>query len=243
MATYNGEEYLSEQLDSILGQLGRDDELVISDDHSTDRTIKIIEECGDSRIRLVYNGAGRGYTRNFENALKNAKGEIIFISDQDDVWRNDKVEVMKKHLNDYDLVVSDATYVDHRLEVTRGSHFKLLNLRGGFFRQALRPRYIGACMAFRRSVLQRALPFPRNGKYCAYDYWLTLIGECCYRVGLVDQELILYRRHLGNASPAGVKSPNSLLKKVLIRVYPLAELVRRIAATALSTSIQESPIP
>jgi glycosyltransferase involved in cell wall biosynthesis len=229
MATYNGEKYLYEQLQSILTQLGDHDELVISDDHSTDRTVDIIKSCNDDRIRLIYNDAARGYTRNFENAIRHAAGNIIFIADQDDVWRADKIQVMRRYLQDYDLVISDATYVNHALEVTLGSHFKLIDIKAGFIRQLLRPRYIGACMAFNRVLLQKLLPFPRRSKFCAYDYWITLIGESCYKSRLIDDQLILYRRHEGNASPAGASSPNSLLTKVLIRAYSLSNLAMRIA--------------
>jgi glycosyltransferase involved in cell wall biosynthesis len=238
MATYNGEAYLSKQLDSIVKQIGPDDELIISDDHSTDNTVRIIEECADRRIRLIYNDAQQGYTRNFENALKNANGDIIFVSDQDDVWNDNKVAVMKQHLQHHDLVISDATYVNEALEVTRGSHFKLSSMKGGFIRQLLKPCYIGACMAFNRVVLEKLLPFPSKARYCAYDYWITLVGESCYRVKLVDEQLILYRRHGANASPAGGRSPNSFLQKVSIRGYSLGALTWRITAAGLRDALR-----
>jgi glycosyltransferase involved in cell wall biosynthesis len=223
-----------------LKQLGKCDELVISDDHSTDNTIKVIEECADPRIKLVYNCAQKGYTQNFENAIKNAAGDIFFISDQDDVWVDSKVEVMKKYLEDFDVVISDATYVNENLEVTLGSHFKLSTMKGGFFRQLCRPRYIGACMAFNRVVLEKVLPFPKSARYCAYDYWFTLVSECCYKIRLVDEQLILYRRHDRNASPAGLKSPNSFLQKVLIRVYSLAALAWRLTLRGLPNFFDRS---
>lgn len=233
MATYNGERYLLDQLSSIVKQLADDDEIVISDDHSTDNTIRIIESFADSRIRLIYNNGEKGYTRNFEKAIQNASGEMIFISDQDDVWQDNKVETIKRYLQDFDLVISDATYVNGELEVTLGSHFKLNKMKSGFFRQWLKPRYIGACMAFNRVVLEKLLPFPKRAKYCAYDYWLTLVGECSYNVGLIDEELILYRRHDSNASPAGNKSPNSLVNKVSVRIYSFIRLMMRVTAMEL----------
>jgi glycosyltransferase involved in cell wall biosynthesis len=234
MATYNGEKYVSEQIHSILKQIELDDELVISDDHSTDDTIAIIKDLADPRIRLIHNDAERGYTRNFENAIRNASGEQIFISDQDDVWLDNKVQVMKEYLAHYDLVVSDATYVNQALEVTLGSHFALTKVKSGLVRQTIRPRYIGACMAFRRPVLEMSLPFPRNAKYCPYDYWLTLVGESCFKVGLVDQPLILYRRHDRNVSPAGMTSPSPFIKKALVRIYSLIALTLRMAARPYS---------
>ena len=85
MATYNGEKYIQEQIDSILCQLSKDDELVISDDHSTDATCDIIKSYNDRRIKLFLNELAKGVTHNFENALLHSKGDIIFLADQDDV--------------------------------------------------------------------------------------------------------------------------------------------------------------
>lgn len=96
MATYNGEKYLEQQIDSILMQLGSDDELIISDDHSSDRTVAIIEKYinNDHRVKLFMNEES-GVTSNFENAIKRTQNEIIFLSDQDDVWKPEKVSTVK----------------------------------------------------------------------------------------------------------------------------------------------------
>lgn len=86
MATYNGGQYLKAQIDSILNQLSVNDELVISDDHSTDNTCAIIKQYNDSRVKLVLNELTKGVTHNFENALLHSNGDIIFLADQDDIW-------------------------------------------------------------------------------------------------------------------------------------------------------------
>ena len=99
IATYNGEKYIREQLDSILPQLGLDDEVIISDDSSTDNTLKIIEEYNDCRIKIFSNNKFYSPILNFENALKKAQGDFIFLSDQDDIWKSNKVEVVMKYLN------------------------------------------------------------------------------------------------------------------------------------------------
>ena len=93
MATYNGEKYIKEQIDSILNNLEKSDELIISDDGSKDGTIKIIQEYQkkDSRIKL-YDGPKNGVKQNFANAIKNCSGEYIFLADQDDIWNDKKVE-------------------------------------------------------------------------------------------------------------------------------------------------------
>src|SRR5687768_11846473 len=116
MATKNGAKYIREQLDSILAQLDPSDEIVISDDASTDETISLIESYNDNRIRLLKNKSSVGISRNFEISLTVSKGEFIFLADQDDVWTSNKVEVMKKSLDRYDLVVSDCLLVDHSLQ-------------------------------------------------------------------------------------------------------------------------------
>ena len=93
MATYNGENFIKEQIDSILPQLSDDDEIVISDDGSTDKTVDIIENYGDSRIKLLKYNSFRSTIYNLENALKDSKGDVIFLCDQDDKWNEDKVNI------------------------------------------------------------------------------------------------------------------------------------------------------
>ncbi|EXY58193.1 glycosyltransferase, partial [Bacteroides fragilis] len=93
IATYNGEKFIVEQLKTILSQLTDFDEIIISDDHSSDCTLSLIRSFRDPRIKIYLNENDKGYTSNFENALKKATGEIIFIADQDDIWKKDKVDI------------------------------------------------------------------------------------------------------------------------------------------------------
>lgn len=94
MTTYNGEKYISVQLDSILKQLSENDEVIISDDSSTDRTVDVIKNFKDKRIKLYEDNHFHSPIFNFENALEKASGDIIFLSDQDDVWLDNKVKIM-----------------------------------------------------------------------------------------------------------------------------------------------------
>lgn len=226
MAAYNGEMYIREQIESILKQLNVNDELIISDDNSSDKTSRIISEINDSRIKFIINNGEKGYTRNFENALKESSGDIIFLSDQDDVWVDNKVEIMLKHLENADMVVSNAKVVDSQLQVINDSHFLLHNVKKGFWNNFLKTRYIGACMAFKRSVLEKALPFPKHQKYCAHDYWLTIVSEAYFKVSLEGIPLLLYRRHDKNASSGGEISQNTFLFKVFVRFYCLFNLLK-----------------
>lgn len=228
LATYNGENYIIEQLNSILLQLSSSDEIIISDDNSTDETLSLVRSVNDSRIKIFTNNLGQGYTRNFENAIMNSSGDFIFLCDQDDVWIENKVSVMMNSLKTADLVVSDALICDGSLNPTLGSHFKLHSTRSGFIHNFIMTRYIGACMAFKREILTKVLPFPLNSKLCAHDYWIANVGELYYRVELVDTPLIKYRRHGLNASNGGDKSKNSLSHKIKVRIYTLIHLLKRI---------------
>ena len=177
MATYNGERYIKEQLESILNQLGEDAEIVISDDHSTDNTLEIARCFSDSRIKIFTNTKNKGYTANFENALEKASGDVIFLSDQDDLWLKDKVSIFLEYLKTADFVVSDNVVVDADLNILDASHFLTHRTSSGFFKNLLHSRYVGACMAFNKKVLQTCLPFPANRKLAAHDSWICLIAE------------------------------------------------------------------
>jgi len=228
IATYNGEIYIEAQLSSVLAQLGPYDEIILSDDCSTDATLEKVKSIGDSRIKILTSSSNLGYSKNFEKALKASVGDIIFICDQDDVWFPNKVERTNEVLTSCDMVISNAVVVDSQLNTLVNSHFTQNGTKQGFISNFLRTRYIGACMAFKRSVLKKALPFPDNSRYCAYDYWLTIVGELFFSVKLIEEPLILYRRHSGNASTGGQeKSPHSLQRKIMIRLYALSLLIMR----------------
>ncbi len=227
LASYNGEKYIKEQLESVLKQLDRNDEVVLSDDNSQDRTLDVVSKLNDPRIKVVINGGEHGYTKNFENALSKAVGDYIFLCDQDDVWVENKVAMMMKSLESVDFAISDASVTDQYLKVNQRSHFKVNKVKQGFWTNFLRTRYIGACMAFRRNVLERALPFPKDQVHCPHDYWIVLIGEMFYRVQLINEPLLLYRRHDNNALTGGNGSTNPILKRIYTRIYVLFHLIKR----------------
>ena len=107
MATFNGEKYIKEQIQSILNQLSLDDEVIISDDGSSDKTLEVINHINDKRIKVFTNTHKHGFTHNFENALNHANGEYIFLSDQDDIWAEEKVNKVMESLIYNDLVIHD----------------------------------------------------------------------------------------------------------------------------------------
>lgn len=226
MATYNGEKYILEQINSILPQLRDTDELIISDDGSTDNTLEIVSEIDDKRIKLFYNNA-HDFTKNFENAISKATGDIIFLCDQDDVWKDNKVEVMVNYLSKYDLVISNAMIVDANRNEIMPEYFKYSKVKQGFVYNLLYTRYIGACMAFNKKILNKVFPFPNN-KLLPHDYWITCVGELYYNTYLINEPLIEYRRHELNAS-SGIfdKSKLTLVDKLSKRFITILYLIGR----------------
>lgn len=220
IATYNGELYLKEQLHSILSQLGTDDEIVVSDDGSTDSTLDIVNGVNDSRIRLVFNCAyKRGPVGNFENALYHCTGDVIFLSDQDDVWFPDKVTECIKYLSlpDVLMIVSDCMIVNGEGDLLNESFFKHYGIRQSLISNLAKNSFMGCCMAFHRAVLDKALPFPSNVPM--HDWWLGLNATMMGRVEFFNKPLIKYRRHGLNVSTSTEISNHSIQKKISDRFF------------------------
>ena len=234
VATYDGEEFIERQLQTILPQLGPDDEVVVSDDSSTDNTLEVIERIGDSRIRLFPGQTFHSPVYNFENALKQAHGDVIFLSDQDDEWVEGWVEVALVELREVSLVVCDAYVIDadgnprlhHGGEVYHGMR------RPGLLQNLYRNGYIGCCCAFRREVLEVALPFPVRLPW--HDWWLGLIADVFFNSRFISSKMIRHRRHDTNASRTGEKSNTTLGKKISMRWHIGTGLARRIIERKLS---------
>lgn len=229
LATYNGGNYIREQINSILTQLTDKDEIIISDDHSTDDTINIIQQFNDSRIKIFFNEYEKGYTQNFENALNKANGQYIFLSDQDDKWVADKVNITLKYLiqDKYDMVISDCFVVDEDLNIIKESYFKTRKSKAGFINTLIKANYLGCCLAFNREVLKRAVLFPKKYEYLPHDLWIGLIGYAFFKVKTTDEKLIMYRRHEKNVSEGGIKSKKTFIFKIQFRVYAILNIIKR----------------
>jgi len=225
IATYNGDKYIKEQLDSILCQLTEKDEIIISDDSSTDKTVKIIKSYKDNRINILENKNFKSPIFNFESSLKKAKGDVIFLADQDDIWRLDKVDVIKKYMQKYDLVLSDAIVVDASGKELHPSFYKLNKSKKGLINNLFKNSYLGCAMAFNRSILEKLLPFPKD--IPMHDWWIGMVGEMCGETFFIEEKLISYRRHGNNISATGEKSKYRLLTKILFRFKLIKNLIRR----------------
>ena len=218
MATHNGDRFIRRQLETILRQLSENDELIISDDSSTDHTVRIIESFSDSRIRLFPNQTFYSPTYNFEHALKQAQGEIIFLSDQDDEWVEGWVDTALRVLRDVSLVVCDADMIDAKGKVRTEPEAKIyLGIRRpGLLRNLYRNGYIGCCCAFRREVLEAALPFPDNLPW--HDWWLGLTADMLFSTMFISDKMVRHRRHENNVSTTGEKSSCTLWQRVDMRL-------------------------
>jgi glycosyltransferase involved in cell wall biosynthesis len=225
MASFNGEKYIQEQINSILIQLGIEDEIIISDDGSSDNTLEKIREIDDNRIKLFENKNIHGYTHNFENALKHAIGDYIFFSDQDDFWLPNKIETMLPHLKEDNFVISDAFITDEKLQIT-GRISSWRTYKKGYITNLYKSIYAGCTCAFTQKIKEYSLPFPTT-KHIQHDTWIGLLCELKFKVVYIDEPLILYRRHYSNTSSAGSKSSKSTFFMIKYRTVLMIETLKR----------------
>jgi glycosyltransferase involved in cell wall biosynthesis len=216
MAVHNGALFLRQQIDSILPQLKDGDELIISDDASTDNSIEIINSYPDPRIRLLRSLKFGKPSKNFEYVLSHCKNDLIFLADQDDVWHPNKIEIMVSELELHDLVVCDCRLIDEKGYILSDSFFDQNHSQNGLVKNLLKNSFVGCCMAFQRRVLERVLPFPP--KISTHDQWIGLIAQRYFKVKFIPQILVDHRRHKRNYSSTGERSKNSWKKKVISRL-------------------------
>ncbi|MDY2630700.1 MAG: glycosyltransferase [Clostridium sp.] len=213
MATYNGEKYIKEQLDSIINQLEEDDEIVICDDGSTDTTIEIIKEYikNDNRIKLYCNNHV-GVNLNFENAISKCKNDVIMLSDQDDIWEINKVKEVKMK-----FISSDCNMVLHNgknfyeEKTHRNEDMLIPIMKHGVFSNVVKCCYWGCCMAFTKEFASAIIPFPKG--IVAHDIWLGVIAEYIGKSEFINSNLVLHRIHDNN-----VTKKLSIYKKIEYRV-------------------------
>lgn len=229
IATYNGGPYIREQLDSILMQIPCDSEVLLGDDCSSDETVSVAEAMNDPRIKIIRNISNLGYVKNFENLIASAKGDYIFLSDQDDIWVPGRVSLMLEamHVNNSLLVVGSMVLFDNNLALKQVSamfkgdcgNTRLSNIVGIFVGNKSLP-YFGCCMLLSKELLQRILPFRSSS--VSHDIWIALVsnieGSVCH---LTD--IVTYRRiHGGNVT----RSDRNIFSKIITRVGWVAALVK-----------------
>lgn len=223
LASLNGGRYIRAQVESILAS-PRVTELLVSDDGSTDDTLQVLKAIRDPRLQIL-SGPRRGVIRNFEFLLGQASGDYIFLSDQDDVWLERKVDTMLAALQDADLAVSDCAVVDNELQLVARSFFEARGSGPGVVRNLWKNSFLGCCMAFRRGVLAYVLPLPEGVPM--HDWWIGLMVNLKGRVRFVQEVLVQYRRHGANATYA-VVSEAPLRTRLKWRLSMIGALLSRV---------------
>lgn len=231
LAYYNGGKYIEEQLSSILKQLQPGDEVIISVDGATDGSMELLEKlAGEDERIMIIEGPGKGVVKNFEHAIGACTGDVIFLSDQDDVWKEDKVKKVTKifEKTDVDVVLHNASMIDGEGKEMEGpTMFDLRKSRPGIVKNLVRNCYIGCCMAFRGDIKDALLPIPE--KMYMHDYWIGTLGEKLGGVGLLKECLIRYRRHEENVTDMTHGSVSFMIKKRLDMVRCLRIMKKRLA--------------
>ncbi len=200
MATYNGARHLQDQLNSFLWQTRLPDELVVCDDGSTDATLDILERFrvkAPFDVKIYRNEINLGFTKNFEKALLKCSGNLLFLSDQDDVWSNNKLSVVEKAFlanSTKLLVVSDGNLTDEYLN-WHGATALSQVLSGFGTSDAL---VVGALTAMRKEYLLSALPIPDG--FLGHDVWLHDLARQLGTRLVLDKSLQIIRRHSSNTS-------------------------------------------
>ncbi len=221
LAAYNGEKYIAEQISSILPRLGENDEIIVSDDNPSGKTREAVLSIGDSRIKYV-EGKGHGVIKNFENALSKCSGDLIFLCDQDDVWKENKVKRVKEEIEKgSDLILHDSQITDSELNIISPSYFAEHNSNISYSGNIIRNSFVGCCMAFKKELLKDILPFPEG--IPMHDQWIGLAAlKKGYKVSMINEPLILWRRHGENVT--GGKT--SFLQKIKWRISIIKPIIK-----------------
>ncbi|GAW97800.1 MULTISPECIES: glycosyltransferase family 2 protein [Colwellia] len=229
LATYNGESFLAEQIHSIQNNSGYKkwvSRLLVVDDGSTDATCSIVKELSlhDEKITWIENTTNQhGPSNNFAFGLAQTQSQYIMLSDQDDVWLPEKIQMSIDRIKQLEiesgsvpiLVFSDKEVVDEQLKIICSSYFKLQNIAKNWhltFEQLCQQNVVSGCtMLFNRVLLNKAMPIPEQAYM--HDWWLALVASRCGKLELIDKPLIKYRQHNNNAIGLNQRSKlNSIIR-------------------------------
>jgi len=235
MCTYNGETYLSQQLDSIINQTyPYITEIVCVDDNSTDNTFECLQEYAlrDSRFKIFKNNTNLGYIKNFERAFSLTINPFIAIADQDDIWNPNKISQLINTIGDNMLVYSDNEYIDNQNSKLgkRFSEFRNLKTCNSCLNFVLYNGISGHTALFNRELLKYAIPFDN---FLPYDHWLAFHASQHGIIPYVDEVLVQYRQHENNIIGA------SYLKKESTQKYSKQYQLQTFSNAALYATSAE----
>lgn len=226
LAAYNGEKFIKEQIDSILDMMNQNDELVISYDESSDKTWQIISEYSnkDKRVK-VYKDKGKGLESNFNNAVEHCNGKYIFLADQDDVWINNKINVMIAYMQKTGakVLICDGYETDENLKKLYGLYQKYRTTESPF-KNYVKGSYLGCQMAFSADIKDQIWPVNENPPI-AHDLWLGILGSYYGKVIMINDKLMYHRLHGDNYT---YTSKMSLFNVIKNRIYFASSIIKRI---------------
>ena len=209
LPTYNGEKYIKEQLDSILQQTYQNIRIIISDDCSKDSTPEILKQYSekDKRIIVYLQEQNLGVVKNIEFLLKKVENNFYMLSDQDDVWKPEKIEKSLETLKKEkaDLVFGDLEVVDQNLKTIYPSFgdFMLLNRKIHKTINSYKLNYLYNCVTgctviAKKETIEKILPLPQKSKYLIHDHWIGLMASLNGKLAYMDEKYIKYRQHGDN---------------------------------------------
>jgi len=235
LCTHNGARFIEEQLRSIFDQTIPPNQLVISDDASSDDTVSLskavvaryaaLPSHAPVEVIIRQNASPLGVVRNFESAILATSGDLVALSDQDDVWRLDRLARSLQKFEsrpDLDLVFANARLVDSAGECLGRTLFEVLEIgaaeqatlhSGDALSLFIRRNFAtGATMMFRRRLLDTSMPFP---SHWVHDEWLAIMAAATSRIDLIDEPLIDYRQHGSNVIGVDFPTFRRKVKRVL----------------------------
>jgi len=223
LATFNGERYLKEQLDSVFQQTYCNLEIIAVDDSSSDNTVSILREYALSHCNLkVYvNDKNIGHIKTFEKGITLSTGDFIALCDQDDIWDKQKIELLMQKINDYGMVFCDSAFID---EAGKSLNKKISDIKNLSTYNNCIPFIMENCISGHAALMKReiaiaAIPFPKD---IIHDWWLAFVASTKGAVYFVDQPLVKYRQHTGNFI-GGIKVEGRIKKK-----YTQIELINKV---------------
>lgn len=229
MATYNGEKYLREQVDSLLAQSYASLEFIFVDDASSDSSLAILQAYAakDSRIHLIENSVNQGLIATFEIGIRAAKGEMIALSDQDDVWLPGKISLLAEAIDSFSLIYANSALSNAAGEVTgKYSDRNHLCDYPSALNYVFGTKAMGHAMLFKREIIDVALPFT---DFVGHDYILGFAAASLNGVKYYPQTLVNYRQHSSNTIGADLSKGK---KNYTTRQERNARIVKRLELIA-----------
>lgn len=215
IATYNGEKYIEEQLNSILNQTYKNINILISDDCSKDETLNILQKYANlySNISVFTHEKNLGYKKNFEFLLSKVESKYYMLCDQDDIWLPKKIELSYKKMieDDADLVYCDLIVVDENLKEINNSYWNVIGIKNKVKYDDIRSLYLNNCVTgctllSKSKYIKDIIPIPDDSIYMLHDYWIALVVALKGKITHLDEKCIKYRQHTNNQIGSSKKS-------------------------------------